>query len=335
MKVLFTGGTGNLSFACTEWAVTQGMEVYLINRGQTRWRTAPEKVTVLTADIQDPVAVRKAMGEHRFDAVVQFRGFRPEHIEADLDAFRGRTDQYVFISSASAYQKPPVHYLITESTPLANPYWEYSRLKIACELRLMAAYREEGFPVTIVRPSHTYDLTWIPSAVGGQDFTVVDRIRCGKKIIVHGDGQSLWTMTHATDFAKGLVGLLGNTQAIGESFHITSDEVLSWDQIYNTIGQAAGLEAKIVHISSEQIGCYAPEWLSFLLGDKACSMVFDNTKIKRAVPGFQATTLFATGVRRSVEWFDADESRKVIDGETDAMIDRIIEGYEDGLPNAH
>ena len=328
MKVLFTGGTGNLSFACTERAVAQGMEVYLINRGQTTHRKPPEAVTVFTADIHDIAAVRKAIGGLHFDAVVQFRAYRPEEVEADLEVFRGRTDQYVFISTASAYQKPPVHYLITESTPLANPFWEYSRLKIACENRLMAAYREENFPVTIVRPSYTYDRTWVPSALGGRDFTVVNRMRQGKKIIVHGDGQSLWTMTHTTDFAKGLVGLLGNVQAIGESFHITSDEVLTWDQIYRIIGHAAGVEPKLVHISSERIGSYAPDWLSFLLGDRACSMVFDNSKIRRAVPGFLATTSFAEGIRRSIAWFDADESRKEINRETDSMIDRILEANE-------
>jgi len=332
MKVLFIGGTGNISSACTRLAVDKGYEVFIVNRGQNPHAAIPEGVNVLTGDVHDEMLMRELLKPHQFDAVVDFQVFEVAHIEADLEVFYNKTHQYVMISTASAYQKPPVDYLIKESTPLHNPYWHYSRKKIACELRLMQAYREQGFPVTIVRPSYTYGVTWIPSAVGGRDYTVVNRMRQGKKIIVHGDGQSLWTMTHNSDFAKGLVGLLGNVQAIGESFHITSDEVLTWDQIYQAIGQAAGATPKLIHITSEFINAVVPQWGEFLFGDKACSMVFDNSKIKRVVPEFKATVPFSQGVRRSVEWFDADEKRQIINRETDTLIDRIITAYEMVLP---
>jgi nucleoside-diphosphate-sugar epimerase len=327
MRVLFTGGTGNISSACTRLAVERGYEVYIINRGKNPYAAVPEGVTVLTGDMRDKRRIRELLKPHRFDSVVDFQVFELDHLESSLELFGDRTFQYVMISTASAYQKPPSDYLITESTALHNPYWLYSQKKIACELRLMQAYREQGFPATIVRPSHTYGETWIPAAVGGQDYTVVNRMRRGKKIIVHGDGQSLWTMTHNTDFAKGLVGLLGNVQSIGQSYHITSDEVLTWDQVYQAIGRAAGVVPKLLHIASEFIGAIVPEWGDFLLGDKACSMVFDNSKIKRAVPGFRATVPFAEGVKRSVKWFDADPKRQIADRETDSLIDRVIAAY--------
>ena len=332
MKVLFVGGTGNISSACTKLAVDKGYEVFIINRGQNPHAAIPEGVRVLTGDVHDKQRMKELLEPYQFESVVQFQAFEVEHIEADLELFHNKTLQYVMISTASAYQKPPVDYLIKESTPLHNPYWLYSRKKIACEFRLMQAYREQGFPVTIVRPSYTYGQTWIPSAVGGRDYTVMNRMRQGKKIIVHGDGQSLWTMTHNSDFAKGLVGLLGNVQAIGESFHITSDEVLTWDQIYQAIGQAAGVTPQLIHISSEFISAIVPPWGEFLFGDKACSMVFDNSKIKRIVPEFKATVPFAWGVRQSVEWFDADKKRQIVNRETDALIDRIITVYERALP---
>jgi nucleoside-diphosphate-sugar epimerase len=332
MKVLFIGGTGNISSACTRLAVEKGYEVFVINRGQNPHADIPEGVAVLTGDVHDKKRMKELLKPYKFDSVVQFQAFEVEHVEADFELFHDKTHQYVIISTASAYQKPPVYYLIKESTPLHNPYWLYSRKKIACELRLMQVYREQGFPVTIVRPSYTYGETWLPSAVGGRDYTVVNRMRQGKKIIVHGDGQSLWTMTHNSDFAKGLVGVLGNVQAIGESFHITSDEVLTWDQIYQVIGQAAGVTPKLLHISSEFIGAAVPQWGEFLFGDKACSMVFDNSKIKRVVPEFMATVPFTQGVRRSVEWFDADVKRQIVNRETDGLIDRIITAYEKILP---
>jgi nucleoside-diphosphate-sugar epimerase len=332
MKVLFIGGTGNINSACTQLAADKGHEVLIVNRRRNPYAAVPEGVTVLTGDVRDRNRMEQLVRPHHFDAVVNFQAFEVEHIEADLQLFHNRTSQYVMISTASAYQKPPVDYLIKESTPLHNPYWRYSQKKIACELRLMQAYREQGFPVTIVRPSYTYGHTWIPCAVGGRDYTVVRRMRQGKGIIVHGDGQSLWTMTHSSDFAKGLVGLLGSVQAIGESFHITSDEVLTWDQIYQVMGQAAGVAPKLVHISAEFISAFAPAWGEFLFGDKACSMVFDNSKIRRVVPEFKATISFAQGIKRSIQWFDADKNRQITNPQTDALIDRIIAAHESALP---
>jgi nucleoside-diphosphate-sugar epimerase len=244
MKVLFIGGTGIISSASSQLAVDRGIDLYLLNRGQSV-RSAPKEAKILQGDIRDPKSVQQALGDHHFDAVVNWIAFTTEHIEIDLNLFRGRTHQYIFISSASAYQTPPASLPVTESTALQNPHWLYSRNKIACEERLVRAYREEGFPMTIVRPSHTYDRTMLP--VQGR-YTSVDRMRKGKKVIVHGDGTSLWVLTHHQDFARGFVGLLGNNHAIGDAFHITSDEVLTWNQIYELVASAAGVEAQILHV---------------------------------------------------------------------------------------
>src|SRR5512135_732019 len=245
MKTLFIGGTGIISSACAQLALERGHELYLLNRGQTTMRPVPEGAHVLHGDIRDRASARAALGDHQFDAVVNWIAFTTDHIETDLDLFRGRAGQYVFISSASAYQTPPASVPVVESTPLANPVWLYSRNKIACEERLLRAYREERLPMTVVRPSHTYDRTLCP--LRGR-YTMVDRMRKGQDVIVHGDGTSLWTLTHHRDFAKGLVGLLGNDRAIGHAFHITSDEVLTWDQIYVLMGRAAGVEPELVHV---------------------------------------------------------------------------------------
>ncbi len=324
MKVLFIGGTGIISSACSQLAVERGIELYLLNRGQTT-RPAPETAHILQADIRDKASVKAALGTRMFDVVVNWIAFTPEHIETDLELFQGRTGQYIFISSASAYQTPPVNLPVTESTPLANPFWDYSRAKIACEERLIRAYREDQFPVTIVRPSHTYDCTLLP--VHGQ-YTVVDRMRKGKKIIVHGDGTSLWVLTHHRDFAKGFVGLLGNSRALGEVFHITSDELLTWNQIFEIVAQAAGTAARIVHIPSDVIAAFDPEWGAGLLGDKAHSMIFDNTKIKRVVPDYAATIPFARGAEEILAWYDADPSRQIVDEELNRLMDQIIAEWE-------
>ncbi len=324
MKVLFIGGTGVISSACSRLAVARGIDLYLLNRGRTE-RPVPEAAHVLHADIRDRASVARALGDARFDAVVDWLVFGPEQAAADVDFFGGRTGQYIFISSASAYQKPIAGLPITESTPLHNPYWAYSRGKIACEEHLMRAYREEGFPVTIVRPSHTYDRTMLPTH--GR-YTVIDRMRKGKKVIVHGDGTSLWVLTHHEDFAKAFVGLLGNPHAIGNAVQITSDEVLTWDQIHAILGQAAGVEPKIVHVPSEGIARFDAEWGASLLGDKAHSVIFDNTKVKRLVPGFEATIPFAQGAREMLAWYDADPARQVVDVEVDHLMDRIVAAYE-------
>jgi nucleoside-diphosphate-sugar epimerase len=332
MKVLFVGGTGIISTACTQLAAERGIELTLVVRGQHK-TNLPPSVKTLRFDIHGIAAASRELDGTQFDAVVDWIAFTEADVERDLQLFRGRTRQFIFISSASAYQKPQTHYLITESTPLANPYWQYSRDKIACEERLMRAYREEQFPVTIVRPSLTYGETLIPLAVNSwqKSFTIVDRMLRGEKVIVPGDGSSLWVITHNSDFAKGLIGLLGNEQTIGHSFHITSDEVMTWDQYYRIVGQAAGVEPKLVHIASDYISACLPEQTGSLIGDKAVSVVFDNTKIKRFVPDFCATTRFGEGIRESLAWFDADPKRKQIDQEANATWDKLIRLYERGL----
>jgi nucleoside-diphosphate-sugar epimerase len=323
MKVLFIGGTGVISSACSELAIERGFELYLLNRGESG-RNAPGAAKLLHGDIRDAESVRNALGQLKFDAVVDWIAFTPEQIETDLNIFSGRTDQFVFISSASAYQTP-VNLPVTESTPLANPYWHYSRDKIACEERLVRAFREEQFPFTIVRPSHTYDQTKLPLKGG---YTVIDRMRRGKKVIVHGDGTSLWTLTHTRDFAKGFVGLLGNSHAVGEVFHITSDEVLTWNQIYELAARAAGTTAQIVHIPSEILAGYDAEWGAELFGDKAHSMIFDNTKIKRTVSDFNCSIPFSRGIREIMNWYDGDPSRQIVDERLDQLMDRIIADWE-------
>ena len=331
MKVLFIGGTGIISSACSQLAVERGIELYLLNRGQTALRPAPAGAHTLHGDIRDRESASAALKNMSFDAVVNWIAFTTDHVETDLELFRGRTGQYIFISSASAYQTPPANLPVTESTPLANPFWLYSRNKIACEERLMRAYREEKFPMTIVRPSHTYDQTLSPIDSG---YTVIDRMRKGKPVIVHGDGTSLWTMTHHADFAKGFVGLLGNPHAIGDTYHITSDEVLTWNQIYQLMGHAAGVEPRLIHIPSDFIAAFDAEWGDGLLGDKAHSLIFDNTKIKRLVPDFAATIPFARGAEEIMAWFDADPAHRVVDEKFDQLIDRILAAYESAWPTA-
>ncbi|MCB9076200.1 MAG: SDR family oxidoreductase [Anaerolineaceae bacterium] len=331
MKVLFIGGTGKISSACSQLAIERGIELYLLNRGQTSERPAPAAARILTGDIRDPDSAARALGDLTFDAVVNWIIFTPDQIETDIELFQGRTRQYIFISSASAYQKPPLSLPITESTPLYNPFWDYSQAKIACEERLVQAYRQEKFPITIVRPSHTYDKTMLPFT--GR-YTIVDRMRRGKKVIVHGDGASLWVLTHHRDFAQGFVGLLGNNHAIGEAFHITSDELLTWNQIFEIVAQAAGVEAQLVHIPSDFIAAFDPEWGVNLLGDKSHSVIFDNTKIKRIVPDFAATIPYVQGAREIMAWHDADPSRQVVDDAFDQLQDRIIAAYEAGLPSS-
>ncbi|OFX60164.1 MAG: NAD-dependent dehydratase [Bacteroidetes bacterium GWB2_41_8] len=325
MKVLFIGGTGFISTAVSRMAIERGMELYLLNRGN-RLSEIPG-AHQLTGDIHHPESMRNALKDHQFDVVVDWIAFTPEDVERDLQVFRGRTKQFVFISSASAYQKPVVNYVITESTPLKNPYWEYSRNKIASEELLLKAYRDEDFPVTIVRPSYTYN-TYLPVAIGGFGcYTLADRMLKGKPIIVHGDGTSLWVNTHAEDFAKGFLGLLGNEKAIGQAFHITSDEVLTWNQIYQTIADVLGVEAKMIHIPTDFIIKEVPRLTGDLLGDKTWSAVFDNSKIKAFVPDFQATIPFREGMRRALGWFAADKNRQRINEQVNAEMDQIINAY--------
>jgi nucleoside-diphosphate-sugar epimerase len=324
VKVLFIGGTGIISSACVDLAAARGIDVTLLNRGNAT-RPIPPGVPVLQGDIRDKAAVADVLEGKSFDVVVNFVAFTPEHIETDLELFGGRTRQYIFISSASAYQTPPTNWPTTEATPLHNPYWGYSRNKIACEERLLQAYREEGFPVTIVRPSHTYDERSLP--LRGR-YTVLHRLRAGKKLIVHGDGTSLWVLTHHRDFAKGFVGLLGNPHTLGEAIHITSDEVLTWNQIVEIIADAAGVQAKVIHIPSDVIASFDPEWGAALLGDQAHSMIFDNAKVKGLVPDYVATIPFRQGAAEIVAWFDNNPAAQTVDEQLDKQMDRIIAAYE-------
>ncbi|HET7398732.1 MAG TPA: SDR family oxidoreductase [Intrasporangium sp.] len=327
LRVLFLGGTGIISTACVARAVADGLDVTLLNRGRTAATgraPAPEQAQVLYADVRDPASVQAALGDRTFDVVVSFLGFTPQHVQADIDRFSGRVGQYVFISSASAYQTPPTHLPVTESTPLRNPHWQYSRDKIACEDLLVRAYRDTGFPVTIVRPSHTYDPTMAPFDGG---WTVVERMRQGREVLVPGDGTSLWTLTHHEDFAPALVGLLGRQAAIGEAFHITSDEALTWNQIYTTMAHAAGAEPRLVHVPSDAVAAADPDLGASLLGDKANSMVFDNTKIRSLVPGWHARIPFSHGARQIIAWHDADPARRTVDQRLDALFDDLIDRY--------
>ena len=329
MKVLFIGGTGNISTSVSRLCVERGIELYHLNRGTRGVKI--EGVTTITGDISDLRFVHRMIEDQTWDVVVNWIAFHPDEIERDIVLFRDKTKQYIFISSASAYQKPPSSPFITESTPLANPYWEYSQNKIACEDVLNRAYRNEGFPITIVRPSLTYD-TVIPVAIGGwKEYTIIDRMKRGEKIIVHGDGTSLWTITHADDFAKGFIGLLGHQQAIGQAFHITSDEILTWNQIYEAVAQAADCEANVIHISSDFIAHYSEDLKGSLLGDKAVSVIFDNSKIKSFVAGFRAIIPFNKGIKKTVEWFNEDHRRQIINADTNKLMDRIIREYEGRL----
>jgi len=335
MKILFIGGTGLISSACSELAIRRGYESFILNRSASTKHPLPPDAILLKGDIHaDETHLASLMAGHRFDAVVDFLAFTVKDIERDIRLFRDKTDQFVFVSSASAYQKPPQHYLITEETPLENPFWEYSRNKIACETRLMDAYEKENFPVTIIRPSLTYGPSQIPFCMASwrHPWTVIDRMKRGQKIIVPGDGMSLWVLTWNADFAKGLVGLMGNDLAIGEAFQITSDEVLSWDQIYLEAYQALGLEANVVHIPSDLIVAHDPDKLGTLLGDKANSVVFDNSKIKRFVPDFSCEVKWAEGLRRSLTWFEAHPEFQTIDRDMNSMWDRIISAFEHAYP---
>jgi len=335
MKILFIGGTGLISSACSELALERGAELFILNRSQSGKYPLPEGARLLRGDVHgDAAGLAGLLAGQEFDVVVDWIAFTPQDIERDLQLFSGRTGQFVFISSASAYQKPPNHYLITEETPLENPFWQYSRDKIACEQLLMQAYHARNFPVTIVRPSLTYGPSQIPLCVGSwqHPYTVIDRMKRGKPIIVPGDGTSLWVLTWNGDFAKGFQGLLGNPRAIGQAYHITSDEVLTWNQIYREVGRALGVDLDIVHIPSDLIAAYDPDALGSLTGDKVNSSVFDNSKIKQLVPDFTCTVPWAEGVRRALAWFAADPSRQSIDQPLNNTWDGILSEYRKAFP---
>ncbi len=335
MKVLFIGGTGNISTAVSRLAIEKGIDLYHVNRGNTNIKI--DGVSSLKADITNVAEAEKALKGHHWDVVVNWIAFKPQDVERDYNLFKNACRQYIFISSASAYQKPLSHPVITESTPLCNPYWDYSRDKIACEELLNTLYRDHGFPMTIVRPSLTYEMV-IPVAIGSwDDYTIIDRMKKGQPAIIHDDGSSIWTVTHSKDFAKGFVGLLGHQQALGQAFHITSDELLTWNQIYEAVAHAAGVELNAIHIASDFICEVAKKndwfWMGGdfmagnLLGDKAVSTIFDNSKIKRFVPDFVATIPFKEGIKETVEWFEEVPERMVVHADNNKFMDIIINEY--------
>ena len=335
MKILIIGGTGTISSAITRQLAADGHDLWLLNRG-TRSTEVPESIRQIFADINDEQEVLRLIGDQAWDAVCEFIGFLPSQVERDIRLFRGRTRQYVFISSASAYNKPAASHVITEGTTLANPYWQYSRDKISCEELLLHEYREQGFPVTIVRPSHTYCERGVPLSLHGTkgSWAVLKRMMEGKPVIIHGDATSLWTLTWNEDFARGFIGLLGNPKAIGEAFQIMSDESLSWNQIYQCVASALGVAFKPCYVSSAFLAAVAPKAYDLegnLLGDKAVSVVFDCTKLKRAVPGFQATVRFDEGVRRCVDYLLRHPELQVDDPEFDAWCDRVIAAREQAI----
>jgi nucleoside-diphosphate-sugar epimerase len=323
VKVLFIGGTGVISSACSDLLIERGAELTLLARGLSR-RRPPEGAELIRADIRDEARVGSLLARRTFDAVVDWIAYTEADIARDHGLFGTRTSQYVFISSASVYRRPPGRLPVTEEEPLVNPYWAYSQAKIRAEDALRLLGTREGFPYTIVRPSHTYDRTKVPLHGGA---TALARLRTGKPVIIHGDGSTLWTLTHHTDFAAGFVGLLGNDRARGEAYHITSDEALSWNEICSLLGEAAGITPRILHVSPEVIRRFDKEWGDGLLGDKAYSMVFDNAKIRTLVPDFRARVPFREGAREIVSWYAEDASRGPIDRAVDELMERIIAGH--------
>ena len=337
MKALFIGGTGLISSACSELALERGIELFILNRSRSEKYPLPEGARLLVGDVHgDEASLAALLASHEFDTVVDWIAFTPQDVERDLRLFSGRTNQFVFISSASAYQKPPSHYLITEETPLENPFWEYSRNKIACEELLMQAHRQQHFPVTIVRPSLTYGPSQISLCVNSWEhpYTVIDRMKHGRPVIIPGDGTSLWVLTWNADFAKGFLGLLGNPKTIGEAYHITSDEVLTWNQVYQEVGRALGVDLHIVHVPSDLIAAYDPNAVGSLIGDKINSSVFDNSKIKNLVPDFNCTVPWSEGMRRTLAWFEADPSHQTIDERLNNIWDKILAEYGKAFPGS-
>ena len=330
MKILFIGGTGTISMAVSKLLLSQGHTLYLLNRGNRNLSLSGDLVE-LKADVNDENRVKELIKELHFDAVADFIAFEPPQLERDYRLFKGKTDQFIFISSASAYQKPLADYRINEGTPLANPYLEYSRNKIACEDYLMKLYREEGFPVTIIRPSHTYDERSVPMGAHGKNgsYAIVKRMLEGKPVLIHGDGTSLWTLTHNSDFAVAMAGLIGNIHAIGEAVQITSDESLTWNQIYQIVANALGVKLNAVHASTEFLdACGEYDFRGSLLGDKSNTVVFYNSKLKRLVPGFTARVRADQGIRDTVSYVLSHPECQVEDSDFDAWCDRVVEALD-------
>jgi nucleoside-diphosphate-sugar epimerase len=335
MKLLFIGGTGNISASCVELALGRGDSIAMLNRGRTQVQFS-QPVTQITGDRHDMALLRRIAQEGHYDVIADFIGYTPEEAEADIQAFTGQTAQFIFVSSVAAYQKPPNTFYMDESTPLRNPFWKYASDKILCEERLLRAYRDDGLPVTIVRPWHTYGETRVPTSIGGTGYTLIDRVRRGQPIVCPDGGQTLWGLTHSDDLAVGFVGLCGNMRAIGEAFHITTEEILTWEQIYRTIARAAGAEANLVYIPRDYIRALYPQAALPIYGDLAYSSAYDNSKIKRFVPAYERRPhiSFAEGMRRSTAWLDADPARRAVDATTNAMLDHLIASYQGVVADA-
>lgn len=331
MKILLIGGTGTISGAIAKLLAQRGDDLTLLNRGN-RAEDVPAGAKVICCDINNEALVEEKLAGECFDAVCQFIGYKPEHVQRDYRLFAGKTKQYIFISSTAAYQKPVVNYRMTEETAFCNPYWDYAREKAACEEFLMQKYREEGFPVTIVRPSHTYGERSVPLAVRGKkgSWQILKRMMEGKKVIIHGDGTNLWTLTHNSDFAKGFVGLIGNPVALGEAFHITSDESVTWNQVYQIVADRLNVPLHAYHVSTDFLSAVNPphDYWGSLMGDKANSVVFDNTKLKKAVPGFHATVSVAEGIANTVDYVLAHPQCQADDPEFDDWCDKVINALE-------
>lgn len=331
MKILFIGGTGTISMAITRQLAARGDEIFLINRG-SRNHGFPDNVKIINCDINNESIVAENLTGMSFDCVCDFIGFVPAHLERDYRLFHERTKQFLFISSASTYHKPVMDYRITEGTTLANPYSEYAQNKIACEEFLMRMYREKNFPVTIIRPSHTYDERSVPIGVHGNfgSWQVLKRMLEGKPVIIHGDGTSLWTITHNDDFAKGFIGLMGNPHAIGEAFNITNDESLTWNQIYTIIADSLGVTLKPYHVASELLAAVSDyDFTGALIGDKSNTVIFDNSKLKNAVPNFKATVRAEIGIRESVDYVLTHKECQIADAEFDKWCDKLINSLEE------
>jgi len=327
MKILFLGGTGLISNACSRIGTAKGMDITILNRSRNHRFPFPEGVKSMVADVSDEIQLTAIMSDHKFDVVVDWIAYTPEDIERDLRVFSGRTGQFIFISSASAYQKPPQSLVVTEETPLSNPFWKYSRDKIACEADLMRAYRESNFPVTIVRPSLTYGEGQLPLVMNSWNhpYTIIDRIRRNKPIIIPGDGESLWVMTYNEDFAEGFLPLLGNQSAIGQSFHITSEEVLSWNAVFEQFLNSINLEAELAHVPVEIVVRMFPEFEGTLIGDKTNSIIFDNSKIRSIAPDFRCKVPWQVGIKRSYDWLMDHPENQTIDHELNQILDQLLE----------
>lgn len=329
MKVLFVGGTGIISTEVSRLALKKGIELVLLNRGKHS-QNVPDEAEILIADIDDEADVRQKLSGRHFDAVVDFIVFRPEQAERDIRIFSGICDQYVLISSACIYQKPVALFPITEGSQIENTRWDYADDKIKCEAVLTKAYHQEQFPMTIVRPSHTYSDALLPVSLcgAGGPWGVAARMLAGKPVFVHGDGLTLWTVTHSRDVAKGIIGILGNRHAIGEAVHITCDELVSWDDIYNAIANALGVTPKLLHVSTEMLAAFFPEQYIHMMGDTANCAIFDNTKIKRLVPDFIATTRMEQGVRSAVKYHLAHKERQILDAAFDSTCEKMLDAYQ-------